>query len=572
MSLSITYRKRHAMLLLLAVGLVPVFLPSLANAQNGEEKPPFYTKDSGGSDNDTAFFGNITSSSFYFGETGRQTLIGAGPMVTDNASPNSRVFSELRLQLEANHISGGELDFKADVRTRFQLERCGTRVDGDDEVLPCLPSQSGTFGGTERDVREFYLRYRGPGYDITAGRQFMAELAAIKFDGIRYQQVNESKFKYFGFAGLYPLRGSRDVLSDYPAEPSDPVDPLSSKKRLLPVVGGAGASYNRGRLYGSVGVAGILPRAKERITPTASLAERNRFLVSSNGYWSQSDKTDIYHYIVLDAAGAAGVGISNLSVGVNHRPATSVNLFAHINRVDTETLNVHAQTRLEDVDQNNLAGLGNNWYVSRVAQESLRAGASGAFSQNRFQVTASGALRRRPEIVLRRNGDDADPVVDTDDDLVLPLAQALDITLNIVDRKSFERFRIAASVTRSAGFGDKNLDRSKSTSAVLQGSRDLLNGKGEFELNLNYLKADDDDRTLACDVAIINVLNCYGTSASSSIGAGGMVFYRPDRNWFAMGMLSAARQSLTTSDMGGTNRKHPSITAVTAFARLAYRF
>jgi hypothetical protein len=353
---------------------------------------------------------------------------------------------------------------------------------------------------------------------------------------------------------------------------TDPAVPMGGESRLLPVVAGAGGSYNRGKLYGSVGVAGILPRGKERIltNPNSSLVERSRILVSSNGYWAQSEKTDIYHYIVLDLAGAAGAGISNLSVGVNHRPATSVNLFAHANRVDTETLNVQAQTMLEEVDTANLAGLGNNWYVSRVAQESLRAGASSAFSQNRFQVTASGALRRRPEIVLRRNGD-ADPAVVTDN-LVLPLAQALDITLALVDRQSYKRFRIGASVTRSAGFGDENLDRSKSTSAMLQGSRDLLHGKGEFEVNLNYLKAHDDDRTVACPSEITNDLTCYGTSISSSIGAGGMLFYRPDSNWYAMAMVSAARQTLTTATPVGGDVKQPAITALTGFARLAYRF
>jgi hypothetical protein len=545
--------------------------PGVASAQEGEAKPPFYSGNPGAPDNDTAFFGSITNSNFYYLESAPQSpLPNAG--ATDNASPTERVFTELRLQLQADHISGGEVDFKSDIRGRFQLKRCTARAND----LPCVPSQSGTAGGNEVDVREFYLRYRGPSYNIVAGRQFMHELAAIKFDGIRYQQTTDPKLQYFGFAGLYPSRGSRNVADDYPTVPSNPADPASATAKLLPVVAGAGATYNRGRLYGSVGGAAILPRGNERITalPPTSLAERPRYLVSSNGYWSQSEKTDIYHYLVLDVAGTAGAGVSNVSLGINHRPATGVNLFAQVNRVDTETLNVHAQNALEPVNDvaASSAALGNNWYVHRVAQESLRAGASSAFSQNRFQLTASGTLRRRPEIALRRNGDNA--VAGVDEDLILPLAQALDITVSLVDRKSFERFRIGASVTRSAGFGDESLDRSESIFGTVTATRPLLKGKGEMELNLNYLQSADDTLGDLCPATTVigNDLLCYGTSKNTTFGAGGLVFYRPDRNWYAMGMLSAARQTLTTADVMGATTAQPPIIMLTAFARLGYRF
>ncbi len=561
-------KARHPWMLVCAAALI--FLPRLASAQeSGEAKPPFYTGDAGTAEDDTAFFGSITSSSLYYSESAQPTLVGVGPMAAraDNASPIERVFTDLRLRLQADHISGGELDFKSDIRGRFQAKRCAPR-----NGFPCLRSQSGTLGGTEVDIREFYLRYRGPKYNIVAGRQFMPEVAAIKFDGIRYQQTADPNMQYFGFAGLYPSRGSRNLGGDYPTVLSDPANPASTPARLLPAVAGVGATYNRGRLYGSIGAAGILPRGKEVITPekpgvlATSLVERNRFLVSSNGYWSQSETTDIYHYIVLDVAGSSGAGISNISLGVNHRPTTGVNLFAQINRVDTETLNVHAQNRLEPVNPDTPLALGNNWYVQRVAQESLRAGASSAFSQNRFQITASGNLRRRPEIDLRRNGDNGD-------ELTLPLSQALDITINFVDRKSFERFRIGASVTRSAGFGGDNLDRSESTFGVVNATRPLLNGKGEMELNINYMQGADDRFDVDCPLAINMLLQCYGTSKNTTFGAGGMLFYRPDKNWYAMGMLSAARQSLTTEILLAEGpKKVPAITMITAFARLGYRF
>jgi hypothetical protein len=539
-------------------------LSGAASAQ--EEKPPFYGNDKESRKGETAFFGSITSSSFYFTESGRQTLIGMGPNVTENASPTSRLFTELRLKLQADHISGGDLDFKADIRGRKQIDRCEPRVELN-MAEPCLPSQSGTFGGDERDVKEFHLRYRSDGYDATIGRQFIAELAAIRFDGLRVQQNKSRKMQYFGFAGLYPTRGSRDVLDDYPTVPSDPADPMSAPTRLLPVVAGAGGAYVRERLYGAIGVAGILPRFNEAET---GLAERTRLLLSSNGYWQQSDKTDIYHYLVIDAAGSAGAGISNLPLGVNHRATEGVSLFAHLNRVDTETLNVQAQVRLDQVDVMSVGNIQNNWYVSRVAQESARLGATSAFTENRFQLSAVAGLRRRPEIALRRttDGDPANP----QQDLILPLAQALDITLSFVDRKSYKRFRIGGSVTRSSGYGDENLDRSKSTSGQVTASRDLVQGKGEFELNLNYLKSDDETQADNCGVNVVDPLVCYGTSSSTVYGVGGTVFYRPKQKWYAMAMVSIGQQTLTTVEGANAPVRQPGVTMLTGFARLAYRF
>lgn len=548
---------------------VLVVQPAQGRAQEGESKPPFYEPDPSKDDDKTAFSGNITSSTFYFSESGSEPpVVLAGPQLPQNASFMDRAFTELRLKLRADHIRGAKLDFHGDLRFRKQLESCDPRLGKDalnnDIVEPCLPVQSGLFGEDERDVRELYLRYSTGDYNINLGRQFMTEIAAIKFDGVRVEQDKKGTWKYFGFAGAYPLRGSRDIRDDYPTYPLNPADPEAGEARLVPVVAGAGGSYRKSSVYGSVGAAAILPRGEEYAT---GLVEPTRFLVSSNGYWQQSAKTDIYHYVVLDLGGVNGAGISNLSVGANHRPLNGVNVFARVNRVDTETLNVHAQLRLDAVDNSALsaARIQNNWYVSRVAQESGELGASAAFKQNRFQLTASGELRRRPEITVLPVGPDELPVV-------LPLAQALDIHLQLVDRRSFADFRFAGSITRTLARGDENLDRSKSTIARLEGSRDLRGGKGEFELNLEYVRSDDQNRVDGCQVGQADFLQCFGTASASTIGAGGVVFYRPKKNWYAMGMLSVATQTLTTSDVMEVSASQPAVLMLSAFARLAYRF
>ena len=199
----------------------------------------------------------------------------------------------------------------------------------------------------------------------------------------------------------------------------------------------------------------------------------------------------------------------------------------------------------------------------RTAQESARAGASTSFSQNRFQVTASAALRRRPEITLLQN--DGTP-------LAIPLAQALDVNLHFVDRKSYQGFRIGGSVSRSQGYGDENLNRSESTVGRLEASRDLAEGKGEFEIEASYISSTDENLVQNCGVGQVDFLACYGTSESSIIGLGGLVFYRPEKNWFAMGMISAATQTLSTTDAAGNPVSQPAILMLTGFVRLAYRF
>ncbi len=252
----------------LLLGLVFGLSQGSARAQS-ESKPPFYDADqeSAAEKEETGFSGNVTSTSFFFDESANPKLDTTGMAVLlDNASPMARVFSDLRLKLRADHISGGKADFVADVRFRKQVERCDRLVPqlNGDPINQCLATQSGRLKGEERDIREFYVRYREKDYTLQVGRQFMTEIGAIKFDGARIEKPKNKTLSYLGFAGLYPTRGSRDYRQDYPKVIDNPLDPNSTTTtRLLPVVAGAGASYRRAKLYGAVGVAGILPRGRD---------------------------------------------------------------------------------------------------------------------------------------------------------------------------------------------------------------------------------------------------------------------------------------------------------------------
>ena len=67
------------------------------------------------------------------------------------------------------------------------------------------------------------------------------------------------------------------------------------------------------------------------------------------------------------------------------------------------------------------------------------------------------------------------------------------------------------------------------------------------------------------------IADCYGSAKVGTITVSGTGFYRLKQDWFVMGTLELARQSLTTLD-GGMTVVNPSILGTTAFVRVAYRF
>src|SRR5262249_30179178 len=66
----------------------------------------------------TTYDGSFTSTTFYYRESGglAPPVGGTAPF---SASPVDRIFTDLRTQLDARHISGSRMDFRADVRGRL---------------------------------------------------------------------------------------------------------------------------------------------------------------------------------------------------------------------------------------------------------------------------------------------------------------------------------------------------------------------------------------------------------------------------------------------------------------------
>ena len=510
-------------------------------------------------DDETRFVGTLTSSSFAYqeiGGVGRANNVGT--VEPENSSSVSRLFSDLRLRLDAEHIKGSGWNFRLDFRGRFHPSRCQTRRDGRGNALACTASQSGSFGGNELDAREVYLERQGENYDFKLGRQFIPETAYLKMDGLRITK-NSGEMTYSAFAGLFPNRMSRNIRFDYPVipepEPGDATQIL--ERRILPLFGGVGATYQKGRFQGSLGGAAILPMA--RVLETTRV-ETPRVLLSAAGYLRMSNKTDLYHSAVVDLAGQAGAGLTNLVLGVSHKLFQDFKLDAQATRVDTETLSVQIQNRLETPDPNQL-GVQSNVFVRRSAAESGRVSASLAAFERRFELTLAGTLRRRPAISFVSNLNEVE----------FQAAQTGEAFFQLVDRRLLKKYRLSLSIARTFSVGDSNLDRSTATIGRLNLRRGIKDGKGELDIDLSYIASVDDGLGLECAQPFLtDFANCYGRSEASTTQLGGILYYTLRDNIYAVVQGNLGYQTLNTTTVVET-LSQGGVFMLSGFLRLGYR-
>ena len=78
----------------------------------------------------------------------------------------------------------------------------------------------------------------------------------------------------------------------------------------------------------------------------------------------------------------------------------------------------------------------------------------------------------------------------------------------------------------------------------------------------------------SCPGAVMSVVNCYGSSTGTILQLGGNLYYRINRDWFAMGSLFLTRQTLLYygNDAMAEPAPDPTITGLTGYVRAAYRF
>ncbi|MDB4964015.1 MAG: hypothetical protein JWP01_4014 [Myxococcales bacterium] len=504
------------------------------------EKDRFFVDkvDSGKTEKGTLIQGSLSSSSLLFTERGGSY----GDMLGDNSAKFSRMFTELRLQTDFRHIKGGRWEARVDARARV----VNTPENNPDTADP-NHIQSGFNGTNEYDIREMWLFRSGKRSDIFFGRQFVADLGGVKFDGLRVDYASSRKLTLIGFAGLYPLRGSRSITTDYQELKAD--DGTSAGK--LVGTGGFGGAYRTVNSYGAIG--GVV------LAPLSS--EQPRVFVTSTGYLRRGAALDLYHFALVDLYGSQGAGLTNLSAGANYKPSPRLRLTASVNRVDVDTLAVQANAFLTDPDK--FPVVQNETYFRRLATNVGRVGVSAGLGQfQRFEVSVQAAYRYRPGVSI--------PVADG---TVMPASinlqgnKGVDLFASIVDRRSFKDLRLGIDGSRSFGVGAVAFNRSEILAVRAFAGRELKNGHGEWEGEVSYATTKDSASGFDC----MNIYTCYGSSTGSILAAAGNLYYRFNRDWFAVGSLALSQQSLTSYGKG-TPVADPSVIGVMGYFRASYRF
>ncbi|HEY5923871.1 MAG TPA: hypothetical protein VIV11_19465 [Kofleriaceae bacterium] len=510
----------------------------------------------------TLIQGSLASSSFIYKEMGGAYR---APMGADldagNVSGPVRLFTDLRLQTDFRHIKASRWDARVDARARL----VNTPPNPSPTYTPPNQVQSGLTGNSEFELRELWLIRSGKRSDFFLGRQFVADLGGVKFDGIRLDYAKSAKLTLIGFGGLYPIRGSRSLTTDYPALKTED----GNAAGRFVATGGFGAAYRTISAYGAIGGVTMIPLSRK---------EQARIYVTSQGYLRSGSKLDFYHFALIDVFGTAAsestgkVQFTNVSAGANYKPNPRLRLTAGAHRVDTETLNVQAGVFLDPLDTSvtGNAIVQNDAYIIRIATDSLRGGVSaGLGKQQRFELSTAITVRRRPALQLLS----PDGVVNAN----LPAAQSVEVWGGFVDRRSIKGTRIGIDGSQTFRVGDLSYQRSEIFTGRLFVNRLIQDGRGEWEAEVQYAKVRDSILQmtgLGCantnnpDPTMYDVTDCYGTSNNTVISAGGQLFYRLKEDWFGIGTLHVMRISNVRSDQVSD----PTVTGITGFVRIAKRF
>jgi hypothetical protein len=492
----------------------------------------------------TLIQGSLTSTSFLYNERGGSY---GGTLGNDNATYN-RLFTDFRLQTDFRHISGGRWEGRIDARARLVNSPPNDTLGG-----PADHIQSGLTGQNEYDLRELWLVRNGERSDVFIGRQYIPDLGALKIDGVRVDYAANNRLTYLMFAGLYPLRGSRSVTTDY-IQLRDPTGLNPAGKFVA--AGGFGGAYRTISAYGSIGGVALAPLTNK---------EQARFYVTSSGYYRAGSKLDFYHFALIDLVGSAGFQLTNLSAGINAKPDQRLRLTASVNHVDTETLNVQAGAFLNQTDQ---VGVGptviqNESYLLRLATNEARGGVSAGLGPlQRFWISTAISYRQRPAFTLKSPNGMTLANIDE--------ASSVDVWGSIVDHHSFKDMKLGIDGSQTFGVGQVAFQRTKAFNLRLFGSRAFKQGRGEWQAEIAYTKLSDSVRstTMMCQAVPTSVPDCFGYSNATLLGFGGQIYYRLNADWFGIVSAYATQIKNKRADLPAD----PNILSLTGFLRIAYRF
>ena len=522
-----------------------------------EEKDRFFVDkvDTDKTKNGTLVQGSLTLSAFFYSESGGAYGNAGAQLVGNDTTAPPVYWTDLRLQTDFRHIGGGSWDGRVDFRARFvntpNNDIGGTFVTG--VSTPPNLVQSGLLGENEYDLRELWLIRNGVRTDLIFGRQFIPDLGGVKIDGLRVDYASSSRFTYLGFGGLYPLRGSRSLSTDYGDSYDDTGKDLG---RVFTGAAGFGGAYRTQQAYGSFGGVALVPLSQEEA----------RIFATSTGYWRINPMLDFYHFAIIDLISSYGAQLTNLSLGLNFKPTQRLRLTATFNRNDVDTLNIQAANFFTNQTSTAPAGLVlNEIYVERIAANEARTSISAALgNDDRFQLTAALAYRERPDFTMALTGATAAPL-----SIPVAAAQSVEVYGSFTDRHSVADLRLGVDGLDTFAVGDTPYDRVDVYSARVFAGRELASGKGEWEAELSYSSSKDDNGA-KYGATCAMVFDCFGASTNSVYSLGGTYYYRINRDWFTV--LSAYLERTSVHATLPTPSDDAAINGITGFGRIAYRF
>jgi hypothetical protein len=477
----------------------------------------------------------LTLSTFFYRESGADApaLVDQGATL-QNASPVRRTFGDLRTELATGGLT-------LDARIR---QTTSDRY------------QAGAAGGGEYELRTLDYRLGGAATALAIGRQVIDAVGATRIDGAALTHRLTGGLAATAFGGAYPALGSRSLDTDY-VHARNPDG--SDGALIVPLTGGLGVAYQVPDYHGDLGIAAV--RVVQDVSDAA--ADASRVFATSSGYWRFGAPLDAYHFAVLDLAGAGGAHLTNGSVGLDARPVAGVQLSLALHHVSTDVLQIAARNLLSDPDPSAIGIVQNNLAVTRISQDVARAGASIALAAQRFELSVSGGLHRRPEVSVA--------LADGSGAVVFPEARSADATLAILDRRSLGGLRAQLSATLIEPIGSGGASRTRGTLIRFAAGRGFADQRGEIEADAMVERFTDVDASTGMCMTSLDAFACYGSSRTVAVQAGALATWRIGREWLVLADAHAGYRDVRSASIAGPIA-WPKVVSITSFIRFQWRY
>jgi hypothetical protein len=306
----------------------------------------------------------------------------------------SLAYADLRLQLDGRRLPGNfELHIDGRVRITGELG-----INEYDVANAAGYTSRGYLGGREYELRQMYVMRRGESTDFALGRFFVPEADLMKLDGVRvWYRFKKPHWDFSAFAGGYPNPYSRSLTTDYQG---------ANGYYGAPLGGGADVSYVYDKYWGSLAAAVIYlggnndggPINIMDVTPVYT-TETPRSFLNWVGYERFTSWLDIYHNLVLDLSGSAGVQLTRLDAFATVRAGKHLTFrlgYDHLSSLGIEiflTPILQSRTYLAQNGVTMLPSITNNLVVERTAHDQAYLNVDAHWGL--FNVWAEGRVRIR---------------------------------------------------------------------------------------------------------------------------------------------------------------------------------